>query len=144
VASGGYKVIPRILADAPQAPFQRILKPDTVSALTEMLTHVVTDGTGKAAAIPGVTVAGKTGTAQKLGIRSPDGRKLFIAYFVGFAPAENPQAVVLVMVDEPVGKIYGGAVSAPAFAQIMAYTLRRLSYPAPRPSVEVAQMGDIP
>ncbi len=144
VASGGYKVVPRILADAPQAPFQRILKPETARVLTGMLTDVVTAGTGKAAAIPGVTVAGKTGTAQKLGIRSPDGRKLFIAYFVGFAPAENPQAVVLVMVDEPVGKIYGGSVSAPAFSQIMAYTLRRLSYPAPRPSVEVAQMGDTP
>jgi cell division protein FtsI (penicillin-binding protein 3) len=141
VASGGYKIIPRLLPDAPVQPPERILKASTARSLTEMLCQVVTEGTGKAAAVPGVTVAGKTGTAQKLGANSPDGRRLFIAYFVGFAPAEDPRLVVLVMVDEPVGKIYGGSVSAPAFSKIMAYSLKRLSYPEPPSPFDLA-MGE--
>jgi len=111
---------------------------------TRALCRVVEDGTGKKAALPGVAVAGKTGTAQKLGMKSADGRKLFIAYFVGFAPAENPKAVVLVMVDEPVGRIYGGSVSAPAFARILAFALKRLSYPEALPPTELAFAGGRP
>jgi cell division protein FtsI (penicillin-binding protein 3) len=141
VASGGYKVVPRLCLDTPVPPFERILKPETAAALNHMLQEVVQEGTGKAAAVPGLAVAGKTGTAQKLGVASPDGRRLFIAYFVGFAPAEDPRLVVLVMVDEPIGKIYGGAVSAPAFSKIMAYSLKRLSYPEPALSFDLA-MGE--
>ncbi len=129
VASGGLKVVPRLLLDAPQPPFERIIRASTARALNHMLRTVVTEGTGQAAAIPGIDVAGKTGTAQKLGIKSPDGRKLYIAYFVGFAPASDPRLVVLVMIDEPVGKIYGGAVSAPAFSHIMDFALKRTAYP---------------
>ena len=138
VASGGLKVSPRLLLDAPVPPPERILKPETASQLTRMLVRVVEEGTGKNAAVPGVAVAGKTGTAQKLGVKSSDGRKLFIAYFVGFAPAEDPKVVVLVMVDEPLGRIYGGSVSAPAFSRILAYALKRLSYPEAPPSQDVA------
>lgn len=144
VASGGYRVVPRLIPDAPVPPPERILKPATAQALTQMLCRVVTEGTGKAAAIPGVTVAGKTGTAQKLGVRSPDGRRLFIAYFVGFAPAENPRLAVLVMVDEPLGKIYGGSVSAPCFSKIMAFALRRTASPPPPQNLDVAYMGGKP
>jgi cell division protein FtsI (penicillin-binding protein 3) len=133
VASGGYRVVPRILLDAAVPPRERILKESTARALTTMLQKVVTDGTGRKAAVPGVAVCGKTGTAQKIGQVSSDGRKLFIAYFVGFAPAENPKLVTLVMVDEPVGRIYGGSVSAPAFSNILGYALKRVSYPE-RPS----------
>jgi cell division protein FtsI/penicillin-binding protein 2 len=144
VASGGLKVVPRLWADAPVPPFERILKASTAADLTRALCRVVEDGTGKKAALPGVAVAGKTGTAQKLGMKSADGRKLFIAYFVGFAPAENPKAVVLVMVDEPVGRIYGGSVSAPAFARILAFALKRLSYPEALPPTELAFAGGRP
>jgi cell division protein FtsI (penicillin-binding protein 3) len=144
VASGGYRVVPRLLPDSQVPPPERILKAATAQALTQMLCRVVSEGTGKAAAIPGVTVAGKTGTAQKLGVRSEDGRRLFIAYFVGFAPAENPRLAVLVMVDEPLGKIYGGSVSAPCFAKIMSFALRRISSPPPPPALDVALMGEKP
>lgn len=126
VASGGYRVVPRILPDAPVPPPERILSPATAQALQRMLASVVTEGTGKSAAVPGFTAAGKTGTAQKLGILSEDGRKLFIAYFVGFAPVEDPRVVCLVMVDEPVGAKYGGAVSAPVFTRVVGFALRRL------------------
>jgi cell division protein FtsI (penicillin-binding protein 3) len=138
VASGGLRVTPRLLMDAPVPPPERILKPETCSQLSRMLVRVVEEGTGKLAAVQGVAVAGKTGTAQKLGVKSSDGRKLFIAYFVGFAPADDPKVVVLVMVDEPLGRIYGGSVSAPAFSRITAYALRRLSYPEPTPAQDLA------
>jgi cell division protein FtsI (penicillin-binding protein 3) len=142
VASGGLKVIPRILLEHAGPPPDRILKESTCRALTQFLAKVVTEGTGKQAAVPGVRVCGKTGTAQKLGQVSPDGRKLFIAYFVGFAPAEDPRLVVSVMVDEPVGKIYGGAVSAPAFSQILAFGLKRTAYPERPPTVDLASLED--
>ncbi len=92
-----------------------------------MLTNVVDEGTGKSARIPLVEVAGKTGTAQKLGLKLEAGRRGRIAYFVGFAPAEDPRIVTLVMVDDPVGQVYGGAVSAPIFADITSFALKRLN-----------------
>lgn len=144
VASGGYRVTPRLLPDGPVPPPERIIKAQTAQELTGMLCRVVTEGTGKAAAVPGVAVAGKTGTAQKLGVRTADGRRPFIAYFVGFAPADNPRLVVLVMVDEPLGKIYGGAVSAPIFSKIMAFSLKRTAVPEARNPFDVALAGDRP
>ena len=83
-----------------------------------MLKGVVSDvGTAAAAEIPGYTVAGKTGTAQKPG---PNGYMpgKYVASFVGMVPASNPRLVVLVTVDEPTLAIFGGVVAAPAFAQI--------------------------
>jgi len=127
VAAGGFRVTPRLLADGPVPPPERILKAETARQLNAMLQQVVLEGTGKAAAIPGISVAGKTGTAQKIGHHSEDGRKLFIAYFAGFAPADDPRVVTLVMADEPVGQIYGGAVAAPAWKQITAFALKRLA-----------------
>lgn len=138
VASGGYRVVPRLLPDQPIAPPERILKASTCDALKAMLGRVVTDGTGKAAAVAGVAVGGKTGTAQKIGQKTEGGRRPFIAYFVGIAPLDNPRVVCLVMVDEPVGKIYGGAISAPAFSKIMAFTLKRLAYPDRQSSLDLA------
>src|SRR6185312_14084147 len=86
-------------------------------------------GTGTAAAIPGYTVAGKTGTAQK-----PDGKggysdTNFVASFVGMVPATKPRLVVLVVVDEPRGSIFGGVVAAPAFASIAKFDLQYLEVP---------------
>lgn len=140
VASGGMRVAPRILLDQATPPPERILKESTCRALTQFLAKVVAEGTGKQAQVPGVKVCGKTGTAQKIGQVSADGRKLFIAYFVGYAPAEDPRLVVLVMVDEPVGMIYGGAVSAPAFSKILAFGLKRTAYPERLPQTEMARM----
>ena len=103
-----------------------------------MLTDVVVAGTGTEAAIPGYTVAGKTGTAQK-----PDGHggysgSKFVASFVGMVPATNPRLVVLVMVDEPSGAIWGGVVAAPAFAQIAKFDLQYLEVPPDAPDTNTS------
>ena len=103
-----------------------------------MLGRVVTEGTGKAAAVTGVAVGGKTGTAQKLGQKTEDGRRPFIAYFVGMAPLDNPKLVCLVMVDEPVGKIYGGADLGPRLLEDRGFALKRLAYPDRPSSVDLA------
>ena len=87
-------------------------------------------GTASGAAIPPYVLAGKTGTAEK-----PDpvyggySKTKFVASFVGFAPAKNPRLLTLVMVDEPVGDIYGGSVAAPAWRDIMSFALNYLKIP---------------
>lgn len=129
VASGGVKVTPKIIKDFPSPPPERVLSSSTSAALIRMLRSVVDEGTGKSARIPFVEVAGKTGTAQKLGVKLEAGRRGRIAYFAGFAPADRPRIVTLVMVDDPIGQIYGGAVSAPLFAEITAFAMKRLNVP---------------
>jgi len=85
-----------------------------------MLTDVVgPDGTASRAAIEGVSVAGKTGTAQKIDpVTKAYSHELHVSSFVGMAPAESPELVVLVLVDEPQEAFYGGLVAAPAFRRI--------------------------
>ncbi|TML75090.1 MAG: penicillin-binding protein 2, partial [Actinobacteria bacterium] len=108
---------------------RRILPPGIDQELRTMLKGVVSDqGTAKLAQIPGYTVAGKTGTAQK-----PGGHGYipgaYVATFVGMVPASNPRLVVLVSVDEPHGQISGGLVAAPAFEQIASFDLQYLEVP---------------
>jgi stage V sporulation protein D (sporulation-specific penicillin-binding protein) len=94
-----------------------------------MLKGVVSDqGTARLAEIPGYSVAGKTGTAQKPG---PNGYLpgKYVATFVGMVPASDPRLVVLVSVDEPHGGIFGGLVAAPAFAEIASFDLQYLEVP---------------
>jgi cell division protein FtsI (penicillin-binding protein 3) len=87
-------------------------------------------GTATGAAIDGYELAGKTGTAQK-----PDpltggySKTKYVASFVGFAPARKPKLLVTVMVDEPLGEIYGGLIAAPAFKQITSFALNYLGIP---------------
>lgn len=112
---------------------RRILSPGVDHQLLSMLKGVVSDaGTGAAAEIPGYSVAGKTGTAQKPG---PNGYEMgrYVATFVGMVPASNPRLVVLVTVDEPHGAIFGGVVAAPAFAQIATFDLQYLTVPPDLP-----------
>ncbi len=106
---------------------RRVLS-ETVSAqMMAMLRDVVSaeGGTGALAAVPGYTVAGKTGTAAK---PIPGGYSTtrYVASFVGVVPAKDPRLVVLVSVDEPRGAIWGGVVAAPAFAEIARSSLVEL------------------
>lgn len=98
---------------------RRALKPKTSSVLTEFLKGVVFEGTGMQVQMEGVSIAGKTGTAQKpkIGERGYQKGK-YIASFVGFFPAEDPQIVGLVILDSPVGLHYGSQTAAPAFKRI--------------------------
>uniref|UniRef100_UPI002FDB6314 penicillin-binding transpeptidase domain-containing protein n=1 Tax=Anaerospora hongkongensis TaxID=244830 RepID=UPI002FDB6314 len=105
----------------------REFQPDVVRQVLEeavakqekgVLEKVVEEGSGKGAQVEGYRVAGKTGTAQKVGAGGylPD---KYVASFVGFAPADNPQVAMLVIIDEPVGLYYGGQIAAPVFGAVM-------------------------
>src|SRR3954454_1992094 len=109
---------------------RRIVSPAVDTVLKQMLTNVVDEhgATGNAAQIPGYTVAGKTGTAQKPG---PHGYTTgeYVASFVGFVPVQKPRLAILVMVDDPRRAIFGGVVAAPAFAEIAKFDLQYLGVP---------------
>lgn len=107
-------------------PISQVISPNTANRLKEILAGVVENGTGSRAAIKGLRVAGKTGTAQKL---EPDGsysHRKFIASFIGFAPVDNPKIAVAVVIDEPRPIYFGGTVCAPAFKNICKNVLRYL------------------
>ena len=134
IANGGVWIQPHLVdhvlgGQPPALHRRRILTPAVDAELRTMLKGVVSDqGTAQLAAIPGYTVAGKTGTAQKPG---PHGYipGAYVATFVGMVPASNPRLVVLVSIDEPRGGIYGGIVAAPAFEQIASFDLQYLEVP---------------
>src|SRR5262245_45702759 len=112
---------------------KRVVSPHVSDQMLSMLRGVVLEGTGTEAAIPGYTVAGKTGTAAKI---DPDGTystSRYVASFVGLVPATKPKLVIMVMVDEPHGDIYGGVVAAPAFREIARYNLQHLEIPQDAP-----------
>lgn len=125
---------------------RRLMSEDTARVMRVLLRRVVEMGTGKPAAIPGYSAAGKTGTAQKAVPGGGYSREKYVASFIGFAPAERPRVVIAVVVDEPKGKTYGGEVAAPVFAAIGADTLRILREPsAPvgttRPTILTADLA---
>ena len=107
---------------------RRVVTTTVAAQLMAMLRDVVSaeGGTGAAAAVPGYTVAGKTGTAAKPDSRGGYSDSRYVASFVGVVPASSPRLVVLVAVDEPKGAIYGGVVAAPAFAEIARLGLQHL------------------
>ncbi len=108
---------------APQ-PETRVFDVDVTRKVIRMLTMAVEEGTGKRAQIPGLRIGGKTSTAQKASPEGGYGNKI-VASFVGFLPAEKPEYLILVSVDEPESERYGGVVAAPAFREV---ALRTMSY----------------
>ncbi len=99
---------------------------------TAMMMERVTDpdeGTAPAAAVPGYRVAGKTGTAQRVGAECGCYDGTFTVSFAGFAPADDPRFTIYVVVQNPGNGGGGGSVAGPAFAKIMAYALRRYAVP---------------
>ena len=113
---------------------KRVVSKAVADEMLDMLRGVVVEGTGTAAAIPGYTVAGKTGTAAKI---DPDGTystSRYVASFAGLVPASKPELVVMVMVDEPRGGYYGGTVAAPAFREIARFNLQHLEIPQDAPN----------
>ena len=95
---------------------------------------VTEDGTAPEAAVPGFRVAGKTGTAQKYDPRLGSySHTKFVSSFVGVVPVENPEIALIVVLDEPQGKIrYGGTVAGPVFQRIAERTLRYLRITPPQ------------
>jgi len=142
VANGGTLVQPRLVRSIFEADgrevrrfepvaVRQVISKETAQTLTRILTRVVTDGTGHNAAIAGYDVAGKTGTAQKL---DPATRRYSrapgVLSFVGFAPADAPRFVMLVMLDEPKNEKWGSEAAAPIFAAIGRDVLRYLDVPS--------------
>lgn len=128
IAAGGTLRPVSLLAldEAPKG--ERVISASTARELTAMLEAVVAPGgTGQRAAVHNFHIAGKTGTSRKAvaGGYSDD----HAAIFAGFAPASQPQLVVVVMIDEPKGAYYGGDVAAPVFANIVSGALRVLAIP---------------
>jgi cell division protein FtsI (penicillin-binding protein 3) len=134
IANGGTLRAPRLVleeggehVDAPRG--HRVLDQRTAAGVREMLEGVLAPGgTAAEVEVPGYTLAGKTGTAQKAedgGYSETD----FVASFVGFAPARYPQFLVAIVVDEPQGSYYGGDVAAPAFGEIAEFALPHLGIP---------------
>ncbi|MBW3605515.1 MAG: penicillin-binding protein 2 [Actinobacteria bacterium] len=107
-----------------EARSRRVVSEHTASLLADMLVDVVDDGTGGNAAVHGYRVAGKTGTAQKPREGAPGYQPgAYVGSFVGFAPADRPEVVVAVSVDEPKKGYYGGSTAAPLFSELMRFTL---------------------
>lgn len=113
----------------------RVYRPDVAKDVMHML-HLVTSpgGTAQQAQTSGYSVGGKTGTARKQ-VGKNYSENHYRASFVGVAPIETPRVVVGVMIDEPQGSIYGGAVAAPVFSEVVQQTLRLLGV-APDMSVQ--------
>jgi cell division protein FtsI/penicillin-binding protein 2 len=136
IANGGILRPPRIVrriggSHAPTVPGRRILSSRVAAEVGSMLQGVFAPGgTASEVAIKGYTLAGKTGTANKINRATGEySQSNYISSFVGFAPARNPRLLISVMVDEPKGAIFGGAVAAPAFGSIAQFALPYLRIP---------------
>ncbi len=110
-------------------PLRQVVSPKTAHQVKRMMNMVVQeDGTGTKAAMEGYAVCGKTSTAQKAGKKKNGYEKnKYIAAFAGFAPQENPELAILVVIDEPKEQHYGSEVAAPAFKSIMAQSFNYLN-----------------
>lgn len=137
VANGGYLLKPKIAnkitypdgkgeKEFPVRIKRRIFSQTTAEILTKFMEGVVLTGTGKKAEIKGYRIAGKTGTAQKIGQSGGYSDSLYTASFVGFLPGSQPEITIIVVIDEPQLKYYGGAVAAPVFRKIATPVIRYL------------------
>ena len=140
IANDGVQVQPHVVTRIDgQGPVdvkrERLMPARAARTLAQMLEGVVSDqGTGSAAAIPGYSVAGKTGTTKKLEADGTYSNTRYLAWFVGFAPVRNPKVLTLVMVDEPRGgDYYGGDVAGPAFSTLTGRALTALGAQMDRP-----------
>ena len=131
IANGGELLSPRIIRElrdkndaavrrAEIRRIRRVMTRETAARLTGILCAAVDRGTGRTAAIPGVLLAGKTGTAQRIqeGGKGYAGGK-YVSSFIGFNTDRDPKLVCLVMIDSPVGVYYGSQIAGPVFKNIM-------------------------
>jgi len=129
LANHGVARVPFVIGGGGR-PGRRVLSQGTADRVSRMLEGVLgAGGTAQEAKVRGYRLAGKTGTAEKPDPRGGYSKTKFVASFIGYAPVGDPRLLVAVMVDEPKGEIYGGAVAAPAFEQIMDFALPYLKIP---------------
>jgi cell division protein FtsI (penicillin-binding protein 3) len=117
---------------------RRVIATNTAREVAKIMKTVITrNGTGTLAALERYSVCGKTGTSQKIGKDGTYAEDKYIASFVGFTPAENPEIAILVVIDEPQEKYYGGIVAAPAFKKIAHETLNHMNI---SPTIELNKL----
>lgn len=126
----------------------QVFSAKTANQMKDMMEMVILPGgTAQRARVPGYRVAGKTGTTHKI---SPNGgyeKDLYVASFVGMAPASNPRLIMAVMIDEPNianDQYYGGVAAAPVFSAVMKDALRTLAVQQDAPNNNVVITADIP
>tara|TARA_Y100000310_G_scaffold312334_1_gene359522 strand:+ start:774 stop:2627 length:1854 start_codon:yes stop_codon:yes gene_type:complete len=125
-----------------------VVPPGIARSVVSMMEAVVSDGTGKRGQVPGYRVAGKTGTAWKPlaegGYGEDKGEIRYVASFAGFLPAEAPELVILVVVDEPARRAYsGGRAAAPIFSDYAQFAVRQLRMPSEFERTGLDQFGRV-
>jgi stage V sporulation protein D (sporulation-specific penicillin-binding protein) len=151
VINGGYRVTPhigmrlmdsegRIVEEFAPERGPQILSAEVSETMRFILESVVFEGTGRRTYIPGYRIGGKTATSQKL----PRGSGKYISSIMAFAPAENPQLVALVLIDEPSGAYYGGQVTGPVMQVLLENVLPYLGIRPIYNEVELAVPGTAP
>lgn len=145
IANGGESRPPRLVTatidpdgvrtEQRLAEGRRVVSSQAAASMVDLLVDVVDHGTGTCAAVPGYTVAGKTGTARKYQPPAGYSSENFFASFVGFAPAEDPRLAAIVVIDDPNwDHRYGGRAAAPVFSEVMQSALRMDRVPPPADS----------
>lgn len=144
VANGGVYVPPRLVRstidergkvwETPMGESHRVVSESTAATMADLLSAVVCTGTGSRAQVPGITVAGKTGTGYKVQDNgtyvTEDGSRAYFATFVGYLPADNPRVTILVSIDEPDPSSrdrFGGTAAAPVFSALAQVAIQELS-----------------
>jgi cell division protein FtsI (penicillin-binding protein 3) len=146
LARGGvYEPLSIVRGAAKAEPERMVFRPEIAATVLGMMREVVEGaGTGTSARIPGLDVGGKTGTAQKASATGGYGDE-YLASFVALIPAERPQYLIQVMVDEPQPHHYGSVVAAPAVREVAVQTLAYLGrLPEPAAAAAVAARADEP
>lgn len=123
---------------------KRVMSVETAQAVRKMMQRVVSDkGTGKRASVANYSVAGKTGTVHKF-IAGGYAEDRYLSIFAGMAPADEPELVMVVMIDEPRnGEYFGGEVAAPVFSQVMSGAMRLLNIAPDRISKKQLMNADV-
>ncbi|MBQ9092009.1 MAG: PASTA domain-containing protein [Anaerotignum sp.] len=118
---------------------EQVISRETSETMKTILESVVSEGTGSKAYIPGYRIGGKTATSEKLPRRSGK----YIASFMSFAPAEDPQVMALVLIDEPQGVYYGGTVAGPVMQELLQNILPYLGIEPQYNEKEAEAMTDL-
>ena len=154
VANGGYLLTPRMVKEVIDSEGntittystdvkRQIISTETAKKLAEVLEGGVSGGAGaKNAYVAGYRVAAKTGTSEKIDKKNETGKEYYICSCVGFAPADDPEIAVIILVDEPTkGVLYGSTVAAPYLANVMRDVLPYLGVEAVYTDKELANMA---
>lgn len=150
IVNGGYLITPhfakgladengRLTEEFTYETGAQVISKETSETMKAILESVVSEGTGSKAYIPGYRIGGKTATSEKLPRRSGK----YIASFLSFAPAENPQVMALVLIDEPQGVYYGGTVAGPVMQELLRNILPYLGMEAKYDEKEAEEAAEL-